>query len=486
MTSSSVSGWICIPAELRPPSVPINRFADFPGLHLKEKADGSWIIKTNESYANSAKPGIKLTLVARGVQFEPAGLFRLRQLPLLIDSTPREQLVHFAEARQGQATIRGEEEPLWSRFSGDLQICVDDELESKLRELQSKGQNSDSLWLAEVDALLTRRLAFMRMLFAQKHTRDAIDAVDFAGFPAARGLMVHSGSGFTMFFSPLLLLNSPWVIGFNVARPNATLIRLLTIPEPGRPRGWTDQLDSFKPVYASSRVWPDTVVPNTSLETREVILRWWTTHLSELLWLVTDPTRHTDGFGNYDPGVQLGVTLTMERIFVTAVEIMCQKTKDELMRKMLLFDFLDLLEGHGMGDYEKNLSHEKQYKLWSNLKESLPQEVAAAFSPVIEGAFEALSHLEKGFWSNANRTSENKLLVNRKRGTGQDAISLDRAKGEYLRILRNSTHGFKDLASDPRRLSYLANHTAELHENLPDLVWWYLIRILVNPMEISP
>ena len=486
MTSSSDRDWICVPTDLRPPSVPKEWFAAFPGLQIKEKPDGSWFIKTKEKYTNSAKPGIKLTLLARGSHFEPAGLLRLHQLIPITDSTPREQLESFAEARQRQASLRAEEEPFWSRFVGDLQLSLDVDLENKLREFQSEGQGSDSLWIAEVDVLLSRRLAFMRMLFAQKHTRDAVEAVDFVGFPAARALMVHSIAGFTMYFSPLLLLDSPWVSGLNVARPSATLIRLLASPVPGRPRGWTDQLDSFKPSYAGSTIWPESTVPTTSLETRETVLRWWTTRLSELLWMVTDPTRYTDKSGNYDPSVHLGVTLTVERIFVTAVEIMCQKTKDELLRKILLFDFLDLLEGHGMGNYEKNLSYQRQHALWSSLKQSLPEEVVVAFSPVIDGAFEALLHLEKGFWSTANRTSDNKLLISRRNGTGQDAISLDRAKGEYLRILRNSTHGFKDLADDPRRLSYLANHTAELHNNLADLVWWYLIRILATPSEIFP
>lgn len=486
MTPISGNGWICVPADLRPPSVSKEQFAEFPGLQIKEKSDGSWMIKTIEEYANLPKPGFKIKLVARGSQFESTGLDRLNQLLPITNSTPRDQLEQFAEARRRQATFRVDEEPLWSRFAGDLQISLDEDLESKLRGLQSEGQDSDSLWLVEADTLLSRRLAFMRMLFAQKHTRDAVDAVDFVGFPAARALMVHTAAGFTMYFSPLLLLDAPFVNGFSVARPNATIIRLLTVSEPGRQRGWTDQLDSFKPSYASSRVWLETIVPNTTLETREVMLRWWAGRLSELLWVITDPTRHTDGSGNYDPSVHLGVTLTVERLFVTSIEIMCHKTKDELLRKLLLFDFLDLLEGHGMGTYEKNLSYKKQYALWSTLKESLPEEIAVAFSPVIEGAFEALLHLETGFWSSANRTSKNEILINRRDGTGTDAISLDRARGEYLRILRNSTHGFKDLASDPRNLSYLANHTAELHENLADLVWWYLIRLLSTPSEVSP
>ncbi|MBI3429049.1 MAG: hypothetical protein HY050_03120, partial [Actinobacteria bacterium] len=310
-------------------------------------------------------------------------------------------------------------------------------------------------------------------------------ANDFAGFPAARALMANLASGFTMYFSPLLLLDSPWVGGALAARPNATIIQLLTEPQPGRPRAWTDQLDSFKPPYAGSAIWSGLATPIENLETREQILRWWASRISELLWIVSDPTRHVDRNGVYEPSIQFGVALTLERIFVTAVEVMCLKTKDEFIRKILLFDFLDLLQGLGMGNYERNLSHTTQHELWVLLKQTLPENVSRTFSPIIDGAFDALLQLDSGFWSAASRTPNNELLIRRKTGIGQDPISLDRARAQYVRVLRNSTHGFSDLANNPRNLSYLANHTAELDNKLPDLVWWYLIRILSNPMEIS-
>ena len=486
MTLPSDSGWINIPSDLRPSRVPKARYSEFAGLQIKEMLDGTWSVKTKENYSKLAKPKIRLTLLARGSQFEPLGIERLHKLLPITDSTPPDQLEQFSEAKKRQASLRDEQEPLWSRFVGELVITQDKDLENKLRDFQSEGQNSDSLWLAEPDDLFSRRLTFMRMLFAQKYTREAVDAVDFAGFPAAQALMKYSSAGFTMFFSPMFLMDSPWVRGNSVMRPNATIIKIFEVPEPGRDIGWTDQLDSFKLDYAGRALLMESKKPNTNLETREVVLGWWTSSLSELLWVVTDPTRFTDNEGNYEPAVQLGVTLTIERMFVTAIEIMCHKTKDELLRKTLLFDLLDLLEGQGFGDYKKNLSYEKQYKLWSELKISLPTQVVEVFSPVIEDAFNALLDLDSGFWSSVNRTTGNQLLIQRKDGTGRDSISIDRARGEYLRILRNSTHGFRGLANDQRTRSYLANHTGEVHPNLADLAWWYLIRILADPSEVAP
>jgi hypothetical protein len=213
-------------------------------------------------------------------------------------------------------------------------------------------------------------------------------------------------------------------------------------------------------------------------------LRWWTEQLSQLLWLVTNPTRFVDETGTYSPSEHLGTVLTVERIFVTAVEIMRLRTKDEVLRKILLFQLLDLLEGHGMGNFVGNLHHDKQRALWLAMKPGLPEPVICAIEPVIDGAFQALSSIEEGFWRPSGRTAEGYLLINKKEGAGQEAIEINRARGEYIKVLRNSHHGFKDIANNPRNLSYLASHTGSLDDRLADLAWWYLIRIMNNPESL--
>lgn len=487
MPHSDEIGWLRIPLGMRPLNIPKQRFADFPSLQVKEEADGSWLIKTQEDYYGRAKPGIELSLLARGVHFERSGLNRLRNLNPLEGSTPPEQLEAYASLRERLITIRQDEEPLWYRFSGVLQITLDSDVEGKLQELQRLGRSSDSLWLAEASPILSKRLAFMRLLFAKQHTPAAISTTNFVGVPGARALMMNSSSSFTLFFHPFLLLDSPLVGGFTASRPYATIIRMLSETEPGRPKLWTDQLDSFQPSYAGSASWTGLGVrPSEDLATREQLLRWWATSVSKLLWVVTDPTRHSDLDGNYSPSAHLGVTLTVERFFVTAVEILCLKSKNEVLRKILLFDLLDLLEGHKMGDYETNLSYRKQYDEWSRLKGTLPESVANCLSPVIEGAFEALELVGNGFWSEAIRTSDGNLLVPSKNRPGQEVIGIDKAVTQYIKVLRNSHHGFRKIAKDPRDLFYLASHTGELDNRLSDLVWWYLIRMLSNPDRVAP
>ncbi|GEM_PF-4689557 len=487
MPASGEAGWVRIPADLRLPTMTKQMLEAFGGFQVKEMRDGSCLIKKQEDYLRSGKPRIDLLLLARGPGFESSGLARLRNLTPITQAITREKLEGSAELRKQQATWRTDDEPLWFRFGGELNICMDSDLESKLREFQLQGEDTDSLWLAEVDVLLSRRLAFMRAVFAQRHTREAVRVENFIGLLAASDLMANSSGSFTIYFHPLLLLNSPWVGGFTAMRTNATIIRLLTIPEPGRTNVWTDQLDSFQPSYAGSSSLFDLGLPAEDLETREQLLQWWSKHLSDLLLVISDPTRHVDGEGNYEPSSHLGSTLTIERIFVTAVEVMRLKTKDEVLRKILLFDFLDLLEGRGMGTYETNLSHVKQYKAWLRLKTTLPEPVARAFSSQVEGAFEALRQVENGFWLKSSRTPDGRLCINTKDGAGRrEGISLDRARGEYIRVLRNSHHGFRKIAANPRDLSYLASHTGVLDNRLPDLVWWFLIRILADPSQVAP
>lgn len=486
MPTSGTEGWVRIPTDLRPPNVSKAIFGDFPGLKIKEGPDGSWLFKTEEDYRRSVKPHILLSLLARGSEFESAGISRLENLAPITRSESLESLEIYAEYGRRQAETRSDDEPLWHRFHREVQVCLEPVLLSKLREFQSEGDGTDSLWLAEADQVLSRRFAFMRVLFALRHAKDSVLTENFTGLPAAEELMFSSFTAFTIYFHPLLLLNSPEVSGFTAPRPDATLIRLLTAPEPGRSRGWTDQLDFFQPIWGGSARELEVVPPSESLETREELLQWWTARVSDLVCIISDPTRHTDREGSYEPSLHVGTTLTIERIFVTAVEIMRLKTKGEVLRKILFFQLLDLLEGHGMGNYTKNLSYRTQYVQWTSLRETLPEPVFRCLSPIIESAFKALQSVEEGFWLASSRTSEGHLLVTRKRGVGQDLISIDRAVGEYLKVLRNSHHGFKDITTDPRELSYLASHTGALNNKLPDLAWWYLVRILMNPSQVAP
>ncbi|HUW77501.1 MAG TPA: hypothetical protein VMV52_01975 [Candidatus Nanopelagicaceae bacterium] len=486
MPPRSDGSWVRLPPDYRPSTIPKSRFEEFAQLKVRQGSGDVWLFKTVEEYLNAAKPGIRLSLIARGTDFDAHGLQRLTHLIPITDTTSPERLQGLAEFRRQQVAMSLEDEPLWNRFVGELQIALDSELENSLRDLQSHGDAQDSLWLAECDPVLMRRLGVMRTLFAQRFTADAIRAENFGGFGAARYLMLNSTAMFTLYLQPPLLLDSPWVGGYAVSRLNATFIRALHRMEPGRVGVWTDPLDSFKPGYAGGSGFISPIQNRQDLATREEFLRWWTRHVSELLWLVTNPTRFVDATGTYSPNEHLGTVLTVERIFVTAVEIMRLRTRDEVLRKILLFQLLDLLEGHGMGNFVDNLHHDKQRALWSAMKPGLPEPVTRAIEPVIDGAFQALKSIEEEFWRPSARTAEGHLLIDKKEGVGQEAIEINRARGEYIKVFRNSHHGFKDIANNPRNLSYLASHTGSLDDRLADLAWWYLIRLLNNPESLFP
>lgn len=486
MTAIVSDGWVRIPVDLQQTAIPRERFEEFPNLKVRENGDGSWSIKTVESYGNLAKPGIRLSLLARGSSFSSPGLERLNHLTPIAQSTPRETLEEMSSLRDRQAALREDPEPLWSRFRGELTLAHDADLREKLKVFQTEGEVTDSLWLAEVDPILSRRFAFMRALFAVRYSEDALRPADFGGFPAARELMMNSSSSFPLFFEPFLLLNTPWVGGYMATRPNAMIIRVLTNTEPGRSVSWTDQLDSFVPLYVGSAEPFGEGVRGEDFETREVFLKWWISKVSKLLWIISDMTNFVDNSGNYDPAQHFGATLTLERIFVTAIEIFRLKTKDEVLRKILLFDLLDLLDGNGLGDYRTNLSYDTQRSAWLELKANLDEPIARTLSPVIENGFEALVTLGNNFWTTTNRGRDGSLIIDREDGNGSDAIKLDHARADYLRILRNSHHGFRRISGKIRDLSFLASHTGALDNKLADLVWWYLIRLLSKPEVLLP
>lgn len=482
MTEPAPDGWVRLPPDLLVPTLKSEFLASFADLRVRVEPNGSWLIRTSEADRRASPPSITLTLLARGTEFEASGLKRLSALPPITQSTPAEELRAMRDARRSQVKRRGEPEPLWVRFAGEVQVADDPDLVPILRSVQEEGSPGDSLWLASAEPVLSHRLAMMRALFAQAHTHEVIQQEPFEGFPAAKALMANSTAGFSLFFQPPLLYGSPWLIGGAAMRLHSTVLRLLTTPELGKQMAWSDQLDSFHLGMYSGRAWPQPPrEPMESMPDREALLVWWAARISRLVHRLGDLALFRDEVGGYDAAGHLGTVLTVERLFVSAVEIMRLRTKDDFLRKVLIFDVLDLLDGQGLGNHEKNLDHTKEVQRWFDLRAALPLPVVRCLSPVVDGAFEALHAVADGFWLPSRRTADSRLLIDKKAGPGQEAIGIDRARGEYLRILRNSHHGFRNIVKNPRDLAYLASHDGGLDDRLPDLVWWYLVRLLANP-----
>ena len=459
----------------------------FADLRVRTEADGSWRILTEEQYRHRTAPRLETVLLARGTSFQPGATQHLASLQPLSEIVEAQELNVLRALRARSVSTRKTPQPVWANFVGETQLAPDDELPARLYEVQQAGSRSDSLWLVRSPPVLLHRLALMRGFFSARHGHDAWDQrTRSQGFPACQALMMNSNAGFMLYLLPPLLYGSPWTCGSAANRTNGGVVRLLANPEPGRSVDWGSPLDSAGAgrLYEGPGVPAQPREPAESQDDREEFFCWWAEHVAELLQVLSDFSSYRDGVvGDYDPARHLGTVLTAERLFVSAVESMRLRTVAELVRKLLLFDVLDLLDGQGMGDHEENLHHTRQLQAWEELEATLPKGVQHCVSPLITGAFEALRSVEDTIWASSRRIGDD-LAVDRKKGNGQDLVTMDRARGEYIRILRDTHHGYGKLMANKRDLSYLAAFTGELSNALPDLVWWYLIRLVSRPQEL--
>lgn len=481
---TGTAGWLRLPPDL----VKDNK-ADFLGafaqLRVRAQSDGSWSITTEERYKRTGSPTLEIVLLARGTDFGPEAGAQLAGLQRLDQVMRPEHLADLRRLRAHISTTRPGE-PLWARFTGQAQLAPDADLLDVLTGVQASGAADDSLWLVESPPVLVHRLTLMRAFFAARHAPDAwTTRRSFEGFASCRALMTNSVAGFMLYLLPPLLYAAPWICGTAVGCTNGTIVRLLAQPEPGRPTTWGSPLDSLGAgrMYEAPGVPALPREPQESLADREAFLVWWTERVAELLTLLSDFDLYRDAAGDYDPARHLGAVLTAERLFLSAVEAIRLRTIGELLRKLLLFDVLDLMDGQGMGTHEDNLHYGKQLTAWHDLEPALPEAARRCVAPLIEGGFEALRDVEKALCAPSRRSGDS-IALDRKSGPGQEAVSIDRARGEYIRILRDTHHGYKKLVGNKRDLSYLASFTGELSQALPDLVWWYLVRLLTQPRAL--
>jgi hypothetical protein len=480
LTTTAPDGWVRFEPDLLSTGLNIDLLKDVAHFEAEPQSDGSLLVATRERAIGSAAPGLQVTLLARGSAFEPSGLEALAGATPITASTDAGELAALREVRRSWLADVSEAEPLWARFTGEVQLAEDEALADLLVSVQEAGNESDSLWLVSSDPVLSFRFALMRGLLAARHTSEAW-TVASAGFPAARFMMTNSTSTFPLYLLPSIIFRAPYVTGWAAMRPYATLVRLQSDSEPGRPVTWGSPLDSYSGgMYRRAGMPPSPWPTSESLADREFFLNWWTDRISRLLRLAGDPACFVDDAGNYSPNKHFGAILTLERLMVTAVEIIRLRRHGEFLRTLLLFDFLDLLEGHGMGTYEQNLHLTKQAALWNDLVPSLPNEVKRCVRPLVDGGFEALLKVDDGLWASSRRRGAF-VVVDKKSGAGSEDIGIDRARGEYLRILRDAHHGYRKIVNNPRDLSYLTMFDASLSERLPDLVWWYLMRLLEDP-----
>lgn len=346
-----------------------------------------------------------------------------------------------------------------------LPALVNGYLMDRLRELAGGTMHivgcSHELYISQI--------AFARLLIRAESFPGLIDKATAEAqlLEGGIGLMSSDAVGGGIYLVPAVSATSPIQLGA-VAHRGAGGIVLL-FPEPIRSpedRYALNLADLHRPHFFTVPRQGLTVIGRAQPGDAQVFLSWWIEQWNRVLAELLDPSTHRAIDGTFDPYLMLGRFLTHQRLLACVQSILVDSGREEFTRMELLFEALDLMEGLGGGirSWDQLATPSTVELELERLKSALlpHPEVAHVVMERCERGVEALGALRDGFRDNQSR----------------DAAAIDHGVRDLLRALRNGGHGLGRGSRSQDALVTLMGHRADVSPDLPELVWFHLVRML--------
>ena len=275
------------------------------------------------------------------------------------------------------------------------------------------------------------------------------------------------------FVGPVLGALTPGVWGVATGQPHGQLIHSFGRPISGSAPEPPEFLRTL-PTNGADRVVGFASIPALAVPTA---LSWWTAGLNQLLSVVTDPLTATNASGAYVPTLHLENLLTVEQLFRRTLSIQANH-HDLNARQVLLFTNLDTLESLTGRPIEKNADLAFAERTLERLKELIPEAAHPVLMPRAERAVEALREVQDGFFIGVSTDRSIEL----EQGSGR-RVSLAKAAAQYLKMLRNATHGHGGKSARAQTIAdtLLACHNGNVPHDVSLLGWLYLLDLLARP-----
>jgi hypothetical protein len=338
-----------------------------------------------------------------------------------------------------------------------------------------------AVYLVEVDLALGRRYGATRLLlqaqddetmFARPPAARANETV----FNSARGLFSDTSFGLGAYLSPLFLALSPWVWAAPAKRPGGVVIYTFGRLATGRRSEATELLQLFFPDGRAQ----SGQQPQISSADIDAALTWWAEALDRLFTEITDPVRYVSDDGTYRVKENFEALLSIEQAFRN-VQSLSAHARDGHVRRILLFDTLDTLEGLRSPDFVRMCELSYAQRALDEVTSLLSPEAGRVLLPRATLAVGALKQLQDGFFV-PSRLQDSGLQIPDKRGV-ERVISLEKATAAYLRVLRNGGHAFGGRPA-PADGVLLLSHNGDIPVDLPDLAYLYLLHLLARPQDL--
>jgi hypothetical protein len=482
VTIAKENSWVTIqmPPELK---LGTSGIAENARWRVKDRADGTVNVTLEENYFKAHPRLVELLPLVQRDGARGAGWDRLPTWDNEESGLDQDFIRSAIQSRLDAGTHAG----FWSAWQLMITAVPDNTLRVQLQEFHKHAIEQGtgaSLWLVDVSQTALSRLTALRGLFAAAHAPEVLHRApkDFEGFLSARGLADPIGVGISALVSTFCVWPAPWLFGVAGRRRASSIVTMCgQVWDGTQAPAPAEMLQLFRSDLLVKSASMGTPRPEVDPAFAVSALSWWVQQCNQLIFMLLDPARFKSIDDRYDPAAHLATVLSVERLVASVLSSLLSDPRGTYVRRILLFDVLELLEGMGQGSYDQLCDFKVQAKALESLRINLPESVADLLLPRCERAVAALEAVGDGFLQ--ERKSESSVEVRDKSGVPQER-PLQGAIAAYLRGVRNSTHSFRRSARDPRSLSLLAGHSGDIPEAVSDLAALHLLRVLSDPRRL--
>lgn len=478
------AGWVLmrIPDELRLGPFGIAQRCSWD---INERTDNLWEVRLKENPFGTPRVSFQPEILVRASEADRSAAYGR-----LSGWMKQDQWVQpFAAkgiARVNELAKASRREAHWEAFQLLTLVAKDAEFPAALQALYgpiAQQLPKSSLWTVTIDPVIHARKTVIRALVADADAPELLhqSGDQVRGLEVSTGLYSSEGMGFGTLLETPLLAWAPGLFGMVATRAAGLIVMLFGQVEAGRsdPRTGPDALiDLYRPLHLSSPVADNATFQRPVASHIEELLAWWCERLNATFNVLLDPARYQKA-GLYDAIDHHGELLTFDRLVAVVNAILVgSRRREEFTRRLMFFEALDILEGYRLGSYRRLLDEDFLNFTLDEVRKRIPKSIRPFLIPRCEVAIQAVKRTSQA-WGITERVTAKGLVVNI--DTGQKVWPLSQAVGEYIRLVRNAGHSFRESLEEKEKRSLLVSHTGRLEPEISDVAFLYFLRLVTEP-----
>jgi len=336
---------------------------------------------------------------------------------------------------------------------------------------------------------LLHRMKLAPVLLRIEHD-DALKNADMRKVAEAnaRGELIFAASGgisdgvvtLDAYLAPLMGALTPFVWVFPATRASGTVLYALGSQIAGTESGAAEPLQLLPGRGADSSV----TKPALTTRSAGAAIAWWAKRLDKLFGVLSDPAVFTDEQGVYVPSKHLHAQLSVEQLFRRTASIQ-RAHRDTDAGRVLLFTTLDTLERLTSRTLTQMCMLSEARRVLSGVRDQLSRDVAQLLLPAAERAVNALESVQAGFYLSSQQGRDQIHFVESDGTLVQ--LPLEEAAAEYLRAMRNATHGHGSDRPEAksRTDALLTHHNGSFAHDLALLGYVYLLDLMCHTDKLK-